>query len=253
MKSRVVLIAAGIMLVFGLSACGGSSATPAATGSATAAGSGSPSELTLQAAPWTATEKDAYQVVDAQGKELGTTEFTFANQTNQWTISETDTISQTIIDSKMTIDATTLKPIGEERNVQSPQQNVKITSKYSGGKLDITAVVGTDTKNATIDVPADAIDNDQVLMTMRAVDFKEGLQHKFTLVVSSSAQQLPTIVRVLSKESVTVPAGTFDTWKTELDLGQAGKLTCWYGVDAPHLLVKEEQGQASFILTKTSN
>jgi ABC-type glycerol-3-phosphate transport system substrate-binding protein len=263
MKSRMVaLLVSAVALALVLTACGSSTATPAASGTSTtsgspaatstAAGSTSPSELTLQAAPWTGTEKDNYQLVDAQGKELGTTQFTFAKQDNQWTISETDTISQTTIDSKMTLDATTLKPIGEERNVQGQSGNLKLTTKYTNGKLDITAVTGTDTKTATIDVPADAIDNDQLLMTLRALNFKQGLQQKFNLVVSSNALMLPTTVRVLSQESITVPAGTFNTWKTEFDLGQSGTLTCWYGVDAPNLLVKEQQGQASLILTGTS-
>ncbi len=232
-----------------ISACGGSAATPASSVTATG---GTATGLSLAAAPWSATDRELFQQQGADGASVGTIEYTMANDGTNWVIREKDVVGQATIDGKMVIAGDTLKPISEDRSIKSTDSNVQLQTQYASGKLNITATVNGEKKTASVDVPADALDNDQLLTTLRALDLKEGLEETFTLVVSASAQVLPATVRVLGKESVTVPAGKFDAWKTEIELSQ-GKLTLWYGVDAPHHLVQYEGGGTKLVLAEKAD
>jgi hypothetical protein len=260
-KMKVLWVSLLAVVALLAAACGSSAATPPAGSTAvpTAVGATSPTAGAQgfvaglnPTAPWSGEEHFLYNA-DQNGKSLGTSTVDILPDGQGWTINWVDALpplSQTI---KMRVDAN-LRPLGEDKTTETVQnsQNVTVTvsTTYHDSKLDINAVVNGQNRNASVDVPADSLDNDQVLMTLRALNFSEGLQTHFTTVVANSATKVPSTATVQGKESVTVPAGTFDTWKVVLSFGQGADQTVWYQVDAPHQMVQYDNTSFKYVLAK---
>lgn len=213
-------------------------------------------ELTLGSAPWQDGEKIIYDIVDQKDNKLGTSEFTFAQDGNAWVLSASDRIdgpdpAKPAIEqiAKVRIDATTLKPLGKEKTIQRSGTDAKLNITYTGGKLEIKATVNGKNQHVAIDVPASAIENDQLLMTLRALPFAEGYEARFVNVVPDNAAKINTTVRVKGKEQVDTPAGSVEAWRVELDFGQA-KQTAWYQVAAPNQMVQYDNGASKLVLSK---
>lgn len=213
------------------------------------AGGGGSAGLALGGAPWQDGDKLTYDWLDKSGNKSGTAEVSLAKDGGAWVIYWVDKLGTVDQKVKVRIDAQTLKPLGAEKNIKAQGTDAKVDTTYQGGKLDIKAVVNGENKSASIDVPANAIDNDQLLMTLRALQFADGYEGKCVIVVGQSAAKVDTTVRVKGKESVTVPAGSYDAWKVELDFGQA-KQYAWYQTDAAHNLVQYDNGTTKAVLSK---
>jgi hypothetical protein len=108
--------------------------------------------------------------------------------------------------------------------------------------------VDGNSRSASLDVPANAVDNDQLLMTLRALPFAEGYAVDYVVVVAQNALKVDTTFTVQAKETVTVPAGSFESWRVEISAGQT-KQTVWYQVAAPNMLVQYENGSTRMVLT----
>ncbi|MHB1132476.1 MAG: DUF3108 domain-containing protein [Chloroflexota bacterium] len=234
MKRVALLVLTSILLIV----VAGCTASPAS----------SPS-LTLNAAPWKDGDKLAYDWLDKNGAKIGTSEATFVKDGSVWVLSNSDKIGNVDQTSKVRVDGTTLKPLGGEKTIKAQGTDAKIDTSYEGGNLKVTALVNGEQKSGSVDVPANALDNDQMLHTLRALPFAQGYEAKFVNVVSQNAAKVDTVVRVQAKEQVQVPAGTFEAWKVEADFGQT-KQYAWYQVDAPHTLLQYDNGQTKLVLAK---
>jgi len=250
----------GILLSIALltSACGSAatatSSPPSATQStaSTSAPSATQSStgLGLNPAPWQNGSTTSYEWQnDQSGAQIGTSQISFALNNNEWTISEQDKIGELDQTIEMMVNAATLAPLGEKKTIKSSGTNADITTSYTNGKLDISADVSGKTSNASIDVPANAIDNDQLLMTLQALPFAQGYKASYVVIVAQNALKVNTTVTVLSQEKIAVPAGSFDTWHVEIQAGQFTQ-NAWYQVDAPHALVKYDNGTNRMVLSK---
>lgn len=231
---RGTLITASALALALVVACG-----PAKSGSG----------LALGAAPWKDGDKASYDVVDRSGTKLGTSVFEFAADGEAWVVSFVEKVASLDQAGKVRVEASTLRPLGEEKTLRVPGTDATVNLSYKNGKLEINAVVNGQNKQASLDVPADALENDQLLMTLRALRFAEGYEGRYTNVVGQNALKVNTTVRVKGKEEVTVPAGTFQTWRVELDFVQA-RQTVWYQLDAPHNMVQYDNGTTRYVLTR---
>jgi hypothetical protein len=238
MKKSIFAIPLIIVLLF-ISAC--SSSTPT-----TAPASG----LGLASAPWSNGESTNYDWLDdASGNNIGTSTITISLQTTNWYIKEVDTIGQTNQTIEMTIMVGTLEPVGEQKTITSPGNDIQLTSTYGEGKVDISAVVNGTTKTASVDVPENAIDNDQLLETLRALPFSEGYKVSYVIVNTMTATKIDGTFTIQPQEMVTVPAGNFNTWTVEMNFGQTTQYA-WYQVDSPHNLVKYDNGTTQLVMSK---
>lgn len=231
----------GILLsmVIMSSACGSAAPT-----TQTSAGLG------LNPAPWQDGNTASYQwLSDQSGEHIGTSQFTFARKDNEWVITEDDKIGELDQTIEMSINAETLEPLGEKKTIKTSTTNADITTSYENGKLNIMAVANGKNTSASIDVPSNAVDNDQLLMTLRALPFAQGYKASYVVVVAQNALKVNTDVTVLSKETVKVPAGSFETWHVELQAAQSTQ-NAWYQVDAPHLLVQYDNGTNRMVLAE---
>jgi len=217
--------------------------------SAAACGPAGSQGLTLGGAPWKDGERAVYDVVDRNGARLGTSTFAFLRDGDAWVLSAAAKVGQLDQTATVRIDAETLLPLSAEKAIQAPGTQATVSTAYTGAKLTIRAVVNGQERAAALDVPAGALDNDQLLMTLRALAFAEGYEGRLVNIVAANALKVNTVVRVKGKEQVTVPAGTFETWRVELDFAQA-KQYAWYRVEAPHDMVQYDNGSIRFVWVK---
>jgi len=204
----------------------------------------------LAPAPWSNGESSNYDwLEDGSGSQIGTSLISITQQATNWIITEVDSIGQEGQTIEMTINGETLEPVGEQKTIKATGNDIQLTSVYSSGKVDITADINGTTKTASVDVPQNAVDNDQLLITLRALPFSEGYKATYVIVNTINATKTNGIFTVQAQEMVTVPAGSFDTWKVEMNFGQTTQYA-WYGVEAPYTLVKYDNGTTQMVLSK---
>lgn len=227
-------LALAILIVLLVASCG---ATPTPTPAA---------KLTV---PWGAGDRAEYSI-QMDGKTLGTLVFTTQSRENGYVLT-TETKAGAVTDvSNVRVDKS-LTPIGNTRQVSGAgKADFTLMAVYDKGKLTIQAKTADGDKSATVDAPADSWDNDQSLVSIRALPLAEGYQFTYTNVVGASASMVKTKVIVLGQEKVDVPAGSFSTYKVELDFGQ-GKNYAWYDANKPHHLVQYENTPAKQIIVLT--
>ncbi len=235
---RATLALSLLLVAWSLAACG-------------AAGGSNAPALTLGAAPWQDGEQAVYNVLDKNGSSVGTSTFAFKSDGGAWVLSTHDALSSVDQGATIHIDAQTLRPLSIEKTIKAQGTDATVSATYpaGAGRLPIMAVVNGKNKSAAVDVPANLLDNDQLLMTLRAAPLAEGYQASFVNVVVANATKINTTVRVLGSETVTVPAGTFDAWKVELSFGGTQQ-TAWYEQAAPHRLVQYQNAGSKLVLAK---
>jgi hypothetical protein len=229
-----------LCLVVTMALVSGCGATPAPT--ATAGGLG------FDAAPWQNESAAGYEWLDANGAQIGTSQYDFSLSNGVWTITEKDNVSGVEQTIEMRINAETLAPLGEQKTIKTANSNVQLETQYADAKLTISANVDGNSRSASLDVPANALDNDQLLMTLCALPFAQGYTVQYVVVVAQNALKVDTTFTVQAKETVTVPAGSFESWRVEISAGQTQQ-TAWYQVAAPNLLVQYENGSTRMVLT----
>jgi hypothetical protein len=205
--------------------------------------------LTLGAAPWQDGEKAVYDIVDTNGSKLGTSEFSFARDGDAWLLTTTTKTGQVEEAAKVRLDGATLRPLGKEKTIKNAGTDATLSITYSTGKVQMKAVVNGKEQNVAVGIPANVLENDQLLMTLRAIPFAAGYQGSLVTFVPESAAKVKTTVRVLGQEKVETPAGSVDAWRVEGNLGQA-KHSAWYAVAAPYALVQYDNGATKMVLSK---
>src|SRR5690606_20651360 len=90
-------------------------------------------------------------------------------------------------------------------------------------------------------------DNEQFIHLARRLPLATGYSTKIKIFVGlGGGSELPLELSVPARESVTVPAGTFDAFKVVLNIGQ----TLWISADEHRYPVKLEAGGAIIELTE---
>jgi hypothetical protein len=209
-----------------------------------------PSALGFGPAPWQDGATASYEWLDQSGTQIGTAEFGFSLSTGVWTITDKDAISGLDQTLEMQIDAATLAPLGETKSIHTANSDVQLTTQYQNGTLSIQAVVDGQNKTASLDVPANAVDNDQLLMTLRALPFAQGTMATYVVIVAQNALKVDTTVTVQGQEMITVPAGDFECWRVEIAAGQT-KQKAWYQVAAPNMLIQYDNGTTRMVLARS--
>ena len=117
-------------------------------------------------------------------------------------------------------------------------------AKYSDTSVTITAVGRQDP--FTLDFSPPAFDNEQACELFRRLPLEVGFKKTLTIVTSLGGTAIPLTVEVTGKESITVPAGTFECYKMVLSIGQ----TFWVSTDEHRYVVKFVAGGVVAELTK---
>ncbi len=218
-----------------------SSSTPTSTASAT-----------LQVTPpWKGSEHAEYNIVkDSDNSALGTSTIDIQPASDATTIEQRYQIGNVAQHFVVKVDPQTLKPLTSTQELTGSPNDFSLTATYADNKLTVTAKTAQGDKNATIAVAPDAYDNNSLLAILRGLPFGTGAAASFTNVVTANAAQVKSTAAIAGQESVSVPAGTFETYKVIMEFGGVQKQTAWYEAAEPHRLIKYDNGTTQFVLAK---
>ena len=197
--------------------------------------------------PWPANgERFEYRLVDGDGKEQGTglllTSPEGANSRLHATFqsgSSTDT-------STVIVNGQTLKPISSTREIKTDDDDELIEVTYT----DQGAVIKQGDKQSGMSVPEHSYDNDSSLWLWRTIDFKEDYESAYITLITNRRSRQTVVLEVTGKESVTVPAGTFDAWRLEIRTANARQVA-WIA-DTPRRTLVKYDNDRNLIFELTS-
>jgi len=145
------------------------------------------------------------------------------------------TISDSLNNSSVDVDAVTLKPIEGSWTIEY-EGRYDVHSRFDADSIFVEASTPQGPQKVALPMPAGLVlHNDELLMALRAMDFSIEKQ-KTKLFIPASASIIDMVVIVKGKEKIEVPAGKFNTYKVVLDFGVAVQ-TAWYEVEKPHRMV----------------
>lgn len=154
------------------------------------------------------------------------------------------------------VDAKTLEPLAGSRQIarrtgtQAPVDGYTWTYGESNGKDVLRAnAIKHDEKPSLkgITLRDHYYDNESSLWLWRTLAFAEGYD-KFYVSANAVEQQQHTVnLSIRQRETVEVPAGTFEAWRLLFRNGRAVR-TAWVNVNAPHEVVKWDNGEVVFLL-----
>jgi hypothetical protein len=191
----------------------------------------------LQPVPWVDNEDMRLDMRLAGGLKIGVAEYgVHAGETNgqkTWRFSSLTEAAGSQSVSHVEVEAGTLKPLhsvwkhtllGEVEAVYYPDHaELKTTGKEETNKLEFDGAV---------------IDNEEAVQWMRCLPLADGYKTSQQILASLGCHVVTIKLEVRGPEQVQVPAGTYDCYKVEMNIGQ----TFWYSSDANHYLVKFEAG-----------
>jgi hypothetical protein len=135
---------------------------------------------------------------------------------------------------RLEADVDTFVPIRCEHRERAP--NVSFEVRYTPGRAEVTMKGVT----AAVALKAPAFDSGQVLPLLRRLPLAP-LFNTVVPVFSSSSGVVDARIQVVGRETVTVPAGTFDCYKVTVSMGpvHAREEPYWISADAHRYPVRE--------------
>ena len=136
------------------------------------------------------------------------------------------------------VDATTLKPISVHREITSEAKIVNGEYDSEEGIIRITIIdKDGDERPVPLRLEEHYYDNESSLFLWRTILFEEGYEASYYSVLANQRGQTLVTVRVVEREEVTVPAGTFQTWRVEIRFGGTRQVA-WYADTPERALVQ---------------
>jgi hypothetical protein len=121
---------------------------------------------------------------------------------------------------------------------------MKISLDYAGGRASGRALTPSNPSGEiAIDtvISAGTVDDNAVLPLLVAVRWRDSLTIATPMLTSGKGTIENTQLRVIAPDRVTVPAGTFDTWRVEMKMGRSTSLVD-ITRDAPYRIVRVRLG-----------
>ena len=202
--------------------------------------------------PWPDQEQAHYLLLDRKSKEeMGEGTLSVRKQGDQYELTQTfENAEGSSDESTVVADAETLKPLSFHRKLALPNQTEEVKGDYDAvqGVVNITEVKGEEDRPVPLRLGKNYYDNDTSLFLWRTIPFAQGYTAAYFTVLTGSATQAIVEIEITGKEEVTVPAGTFQTWKMEVR-SSGVKQFAWFADTPQHPLVQYNNSIQLFQLT----
>ncbi|MEO7666012.1 MAG: hypothetical protein ABIU97_03160 [Dehalococcoidia bacterium] len=205
--------------------------------------------------PWSPPESDNYRVLDDSGDEVGTLTTTIESADNGALSLRQDfdfPDAGFVNSAEVIVDEDSVQPRSVSFQIQGPEGDLMCGAAYVDGKVIAERVGEDETRTDELAVPQIAYDSWSDLFLWRTIAFAEGYSVEYTDILSCTldrTQKLGVTLKVAEREEIEVPAGTFETWRLEIESGGAGQ-TAWYATDESRRLIKYDNGREVFELTE---
>jgi hypothetical protein len=185
--------------------------------------------------PWPSHEVLDYVLINDDGERLaaGSLEITVSGA--QTTLSQSYT-SETATDSiDVVVDSQTMKPLSSTRSIENDNPDDEDLIEVTYAEAGASVKVGD--RQTGLSVPEHAYDNDTSLFLWRTLPFADGYEASYVTVITNRRSRQDVVLNVRGKETVTVPAGTFECWRLEISTENARQVA-WYANTPSRPLVK---------------
>jgi len=212
--------------------------------------SATPQTLQLGAAPWTSGERATYQLT-ANGEPAGNATLETTERIDPATGQPSGWLLRTEVDGRgdREIVAMTLGPQGYRpiestlvRIFPNGTEQVKATYNGSAVNLELTSRANVLTYEE-LSIPSDAREQRSLPWLVRTLPLDAGYATRLNALLPITGNLDRVSVSMGRAESITVPAGTFETVRVTLDTGDSLS-RMWVGTEAPHPLVKFEDDRS---------
>jgi tetratricopeptide (TPR) repeat protein len=199
------------------------------------------------------------RLTSAAGGEIGTIIYTAdateANGKKLWLIRSHQlvTLNNMLQDTAVEAERDSFAPV-TGRTANSEMGDYR--AAYQSDKVTLTTEVKGKETSKPFGVKGPVFDNEQALYLIRRLPLAEGYKTSFTIFTVMGGQTVECRIAITGKEKVIVPAGSYDCWKTNLQVWAEGTKTLehqlWFSQDAHHYLVKYDASSALMELTEVS-
>jgi hypothetical protein len=206
-----------------------------------------PSDIKLLPAPWKMGERMQLGMMLPSGLNIGTMIYMVdAAERDGKPITRCSTrgvvtINGALSNSWVECDIETFKPF---ESLWKHTLLGEATAKYGDTSATITTAGRQDP--FTLDFTPPAFDNEQACELFRRLPLEVGFKKTITIVTSLGGSVIPLGLEVTGKETITVPAGTFECYKMNLSIGQ----TFYVSTDEHRYVVRFVAGGVSADLIK---
>ena len=199
--------------------------------------------------PWRAPEEASYRLLD--GEEVkGSGVLRIESTDGEITFSQTFE-SEEFRDEVMAVaDDQTLRARSVQRVIEGPEGPRRWGVEYRDSTALVIQRSEDDERRDEVSIPANSYDSWTDIFISRTIDFREGYEATYADVISATLAQPRVIsqtLEVTGKETVEVPAGTFQAWRLEIRSSD-GKQKAWIADDEARTLVRYDNGDLVFEL-----
>ena len=146
--------------------------------------------------------------------------------------------------------AGTMQPQSVQRVIDGPDGERRWEVLYEGGGAKVVQHSEDDERQDNLSVPTRSYDSWTDVFLWRTIEFRDGYEASYSDVLSATLarpQVISQTVRVMGKETVVVPAGTFEAWRLEIR-SDDGSQEAWYADTDTRPLVRYDNGSLVFEL-----
>jgi len=220
-----------------------------------AACSGGSDELVAQDVlseiPWSVPETTQYRLLHDDDTK-GSGELKIAMQDGALVLTQNfDIPDQSITDTiRVEADPQNLRPEIVQRTIDGPEGKRECKATYSGNEVTVVQQAKDENLTDRLAGPGQHYDSWSDLFLWRTLKFFEDEELRYVDVLTCSLTKpdlLAVVLKVKSREEVTVPAGTFQAWRLEIRSGGRTQ-KAWYADDAAQTLVRYDNGDLVFEL-----
>ena len=187
-----------------------------------------------------AASRDSFDIV-YQGQPFGSFVMAHSRTGENVTLVTTATIApiQMIALDTVVFNATTLAPVlfmsSQSQGPMSIGGRVTVANGKASGTMQSMARTGPQTLTVDAAVPTGMAAEGADAILIPTLDLSEALTVNFQTFDGKSGKPKSYVLKVLGKETVTVPAGTFETWKTEVTSDEVAQI--WVTTAEPRKIV----------------
>ena len=206
-------------------------------------------QTVVSSIPWEASEEARYRLMD--GDEVkGSAIFRIESRNGEVGFIqefESEDFSDKV---EAVADSETMQPRSVQRVVSGPEGARRWQVEYQDSIAFVVQRTEDDDRRDEITVPTRSYDSWTDVFLWRTIDFREGFEATYADVLSATLakpQVISQTLKVTGKETVEVPAGTFETWRLEIRSSD-GTQRAWYADTETRPLVRYDNGNLVFEL-----
>lgn len=198
--------------------------------------------------PWSGvgTETSTYAITGPDGAQVAEGTLTIEERGAQTAFIQRYVNAEGTDDVEVVADALTLRPQKTVRTIRTQTLNRDIIAEYGTDRVHIV-ISGDESADEEIEFPPHAYDTEESLFLWRTLPFAVAYEVQYVTINPNRPTGRVGSARVVAIESVTVPAGTFETWRVEATAATS-KVVAWYDTQGTHRLVRYDSGDFEYAL-----